>query len=131
MSDKTLLHLSLSFRSSYKSYHFSTDEFRSWFIFYSGFFPLVSFIHTLIDATCFFFAYLIPIYTLILSILILIGWIIQVCFWCHCDYAPDSETCYQFYIAGNTHSDMKGSLIGVSDGLTAAKVVLGMVVVVL
>ncbi|KAM0797611.1 hypothetical protein BDR22DRAFT_432565 [Usnea florida] len=112
-----------------KSCHFSTDESRSWFIFYSGFFPLVGFIHVIIDTICFFLAYLNPIYTLTLSILLLTGWIIQVCFWCHCDYAPDPKTCYQFYVAAETNSNMMGSLAGVSGGLTAAKVILGMVVV--
>lgn len=65
------------------------------------------------------------------AVLLSIGWIIQVCFWCHCDYAPDSNTCYQYYITGSEGSQEGGSLYGVSDGVTAVKVVLGLVVLTL
>ncbi|CAD6575159.1 MAG: hypothetical protein ASARMPREDX12_007134 [Alectoria sarmentosa] len=111
-------------------WYYSKDKRWStaWFVLYSGFFPFLSFTHAFIDAALFFFAQLNPICTLLLSILVFVGWIIQVSFWCHCDYTPDSDTCYQFYIVGNPYSDMSGSLSGVSDGITATKVAFGMIV---
>lgn len=109
----------------------SADRVNSWFVFYSGFFPLVSCIHATIDVALFFFVQLNPICTLTVSFLLFVGWIIQISFWCHCDYAPDSNTCYQFYVIGNARSDMSGSLKGVSDNVTAAKVLLGVIMFVL
>lgn len=110
---------------------FSADITNSWFVFYAGFFPLITCVHATIDLALFFFAQLNPICTLMVSILFFVGWILQISFWCHCDYAPDSDTCYQFYVMGNEHSDMIGSLNGVSDRITAAKVIFGVMMLVL
>ena len=109
----------------------STDVLNSWFVFYSAFLPLLSCIHVVIDVVLFLFAELNPICTLTVSFLLSVGWIIQISFWCHCDYSPDSDTCYQYYVMGNAHSHVSGSLIGVSDELTAAKVILGVILLVL
>ena len=118
-------------RSIFILFVYFADRINSWFVFYSGFFPLVSCIHATVDVALFFFAQLQPILTLTVSTLLLVGWIIQISFWCHCDYAPDSNTCYQFYVIGNPRSDMSGSLAGVSDEITAAKVLLGVILFVL
>lgn len=104
---------------------------NSWLVFYSAFLPSISCIHAAIDFVLFFFAELNPIFTLTISLLLSVGWIIQISFWCHCDYSPDSDTCYQYYFTGNPLSDMSGSLIGVSDEITAAKVILGVILSVL
>lgn len=109
----------------------STDELNSWFVLYSAFLPFLTFSHGIVDTALYFFAQLNPICTLAISIFLSIGWIIQISFWCHCDYNPDSKTCYQFYVAENPHSDMSGSLDGVSNGVTATKVGLGMIVLLL
>ncbi len=109
----------------------SADDLSSWFALYSGFFPILSFTHATIDAVLFFFAQLNPICTLTFSLVLFVGWIVQLSFWCHCDYSPDSDLCYQFYVVENPMSEMTGSLDGVSDEITAAKVAVGMIMLVL
>ena len=104
---------------------------HSWFIFYSCFFPFLTLVHGLIDTFCFALGSLYPMYALVVSATFLIGWIVQISFWFQCDYFPDYTKCYQFYVVGRSDSQSAGSLVGVSDGVTAAKVALGMVLLVL
>ena len=101
---------------------------------YSGFFPSLSLAQASLDGVLFFYARLNPIRTLTLSVLLSAGWVIQILFWCHCDYnASDPNTCYQFHILGAAGSDTSGGggLVGVSDGVTAAKLAFGLVVLIL
>lgn len=109
----------------------SAGNLNSWFALYSGFFPFLSFTYAIVDPVLFFFAQLNPICTLTFSLVLFVGWIIQLSFWCHCDYSPDSDLCYQFYVVENPMSEMTGSLNGVSDEITAAKVAVGIIMLVL
>lgn len=54
------------------------DSLSRWFVLYSGFFPFLSLAQAFIDSLLFFFARLGPISTLTVSVLLSIGWIVQI-----------------------------------------------------
>ena len=95
--------------------------------------PFLGILHAALDLGLYISNLLHPVYALTGSLIFLVGWGVQAGFWTQCDLTSSLETappgqCYQSYIQ---KQPTNGNLVGISTGLTDAKVGFGFLVLIM
>ena len=120
--------------------HAKAHTCTRWHIAYFTTAPLVSTAHSCLDIILYVFspaaAGLNPVYAVIGAAVMSVGWVLQLVFWFQCDFllvATSFSQCQQFYLVQDDRASpsMMGKIVGVGSNVTAAKIAVACMIVIL